>query len=156
MDDLKKHFIYPSGLIVKKEPYIFSTILGSCVSVCLWDSEKKFGGLNHYMLPLWNGNGLASPKYGNISIEMLIDKTLKFGSLKKNLIAKVFGGANMINSNSGLFNIGNRNVELAFEMLGEANVPVIAYSTGGIIGRKLFFNNQTGEIRMKFLSSKKK
>ena len=29
------------------------------------------------MLPYWNGQGLASPKYGNIAIEKLIDKMIQ-------------------------------------------------------------------------------
>ncbi|HEX2974864.1 MAG TPA: chemotaxis protein CheD, partial [Bacteroidales bacterium] len=57
------HFLYPSTLFVSREPVIVNTILGSCVAVCLYDTLLKYGGINHYMLPLWNGQGLASPKF---------------------------------------------------------------------------------------------
>ena len=69
-----KHYLYPSALFAEKEQYMVDTILGSCVAVCLFDTKLKIGGINHYMLPLWNGNGLASPKFGNIATEKLIEK----------------------------------------------------------------------------------
>ncbi len=28
-----------------------TTILGSCVAVCLWDESHGIGGMNHYLLP---------------------------------------------------------------------------------------------------------
>jgi len=56
------------------------------------------------MLPLWNGEGLASPKYGNIAIEKLIERMLYLGSRKANLQAKIFGGGEVIDVNiSGRF-----------------------------------------------------
>jgi len=63
------HFLYPAALFASRTPHMVTTILGSCVAICLYDPILKFGGINHYMLPLWNGQGLASPKYGNIAIE---------------------------------------------------------------------------------------
>jgi chemotaxis protein CheD len=103
------------------------------------------------MLPLWNGNGLASPKYGNIAIEKLIDKMKQMGCKKENLIAKVFGGANVIETNINIFNVGERNHQLAIETLEKENIPIIAKSLGGEVGRKIIFNTQTGDVMMKFL-----
>ena len=68
------HFLFPSTLYVSKEPLAIQTILGSCIAVCLFDPTLKYGGMNHYMVPLWNGQGLESPRYGNIAIDMLINK----------------------------------------------------------------------------------
>ena len=28
-----------------------TTVLGSCVSTCLWDPVERIGGMNHFMLP---------------------------------------------------------------------------------------------------------
>ena len=83
-EEINKHYLYPSALFAEKERYMVDTILGSCVAVCLFDSVKKIGGINHYMLPLWNGNGLASPKFGNIATEKLIENYNHFiESVKK-------------------------------------------------------------------------
>jgi chemotaxis protein CheD len=145
------HYLYPAALFADKRPHKVTTILGSCVSVCLYDPILKRGGINHYMLPYWNGQGLASPKYGNIAIEKLIDKMLLMGSEKRNLIAKVFGGGEVIETTIKQFVIGERNIKIAFEMLDEYKIPVIAKSVGGKNGRKIEFNTSTGEVRHKFI-----
>ncbi len=151
MEQLEKNYIYPSSIFATSKPYEVTTVLGSCVSVCLWDSALKVGGINHYMLPLWNGNGLASPKYGNIAIEKLLDKMKLMGCKKENLIAKVFGGANVIETNVNIFNVGERNYQLAIETLEREKIPIIAKSLGGEVGRKIIFNTLTGDVMMKFL-----
>src|SRR6056297_3813852 len=102
----KSHFLYPAALFAPRESHIINTILGSCVAVCFWDPTMNIGGMAHYMLPLWNGEGLASPKYGNIAIPKLIEKMTGLGSKQKNLKAKIFGGANIFESNLEQFQIG--------------------------------------------------
>ncbi|MDP4225869.1 MAG: chemotaxis protein CheD [Bacteroidota bacterium] len=151
-DNLPLHFLYPSALFVSKDPFKVYTILGSCVSVCLWDPVLKAGGINHYMLPLWNGQGLASPKYGNIAIERLIDKMQALGCLKYNLIAKVFGGGEVIDSSISKFKIGERNIIIAREILNDLKIPVVSSSTGGKNGRKIEFYTATGEVKQRFVN----
>lgn len=151
MNNSETKYIYSSGLFVSKNPVILNTILGSCISVCLWDSSKKTGGMNHYMLPLWNGIGLASPKYGNIAIEQLVNKMLIQGCTKELIVAKVFGGARMLQEQSQIFNIGKRNIALAHKLLDEQKIRIVAQSTGGERGRKIFFNTETGEVLQRYL-----
>lgn len=145
------HFLYPSTLFASREPVLVNTILGSCVAVCLFDTFLRYGGINHYMLPLWNGQGLASPKYGNIAIGKLLEKMLSTGSSQKNLIAKVFGGANVIEINNAHFMIGERNISIAFDILDELQIKIVSQSVGGNLGRKIQFNTVTGEIRQKLI-----
>ena len=103
MDEYPVHFLYPAAMWIEKQPYRVHTILGSCFAVCLYDPVLQIGGINHYMLPYWNGQGLASPKYGNIAIEKLIEKMLFLGSKKENLKAKVFGGGEVIETTINQF-----------------------------------------------------
>ncbi len=145
------HFLYPAALFASKSPTLVNTILGSCVAVCLWDPVLKIGGINHFMLPFWNGQGLASPKYGNIAIERLYEKMLSMGSNPANLKAKVFGGGEVIETNIKQFHIGERNSEIAFQMLDELKIPVISQSVGGKLGRKIQYNTETGEVKHKFI-----
>ena len=151
MEQQGKSYIYPSSIFATSNAHEVTTVLGSCVSICLWDKHLQIGGINHYMLPLWNGNGLASPKYGNIAIEKLIEKMKQLGCRKENLVAKVFGGANVIQSNVNIFNVGERNYKIAFEILEKEQIQVSAKSIGGEVGRKIIFNTGTGEVMMKFL-----
>lgn len=147
---VSRHFLLPSTLFATKDDFVVDTILGSCVAVCLFDQRLKIGGINHYMLPLWNGEGLATPKYGNVANELLYEKMIAMGSNQRDLMAKVFGGANQMGA---ALNIGQRNVDVALDQLKQFKIPIKAESLGGSIGRKIRFNNNTGEVLMKFLSS---
>ncbi len=151
MENIPNHFLYPSAIFASRTPYTITTILGSCVSVCLWDPVLQIGGMNHFMLPLWNGQGLASPKYGNIAIPKLIEKLYSFGSQKYNLRAKVFGGAEVIESNSKQFLIGERNAAIAFDILAEEKIQILSSSIGGNAGRKIIFFTENGEVKHKFI-----
>ncbi|MEN9443848.1 MAG: hypothetical protein RIS47_738 [Bacteroidota bacterium] len=150
MDALNKHFLLPGAIFFASESYEITTILGSCVSVCLWDKVNKTGSINHFLLPFWNGKGLASPRYGNIAIQKTIDKMLSSGSLLKNIEAKVFGGGEVLHTQNA-YSIGQRNYELALTFLKNENVLIKAKSIGGELGRKIIFNTQTGEVKMRFI-----
>lgn len=145
-EPVNRHFLFPGTLFADAREYLISTVLGSCVSVCLWDHLARKGGMNHFMLPLWNGEGLATPKYGNIAMERLLEKVLAIGCRRENLQAKVFGGANVNGSGLEVFMIGDRNITLAFEMLDEFGIAVAAHDVGGLVGRKLVMNTASGMI----------
>ena len=149
------YFLLPGAIKCSRSPIEITTLLGSCVAVCLWDKNLKIGGINHYMMPFWNGTGLASPKYGNIAIEKLINQMINLGSNPSNLVAKVFGGASGLTTNNSPFNIGERNIDIQKHILKQFEINVIASSTGGNIGRKIIFNTETGVVRMKYIKSKK-
>jgi len=143
---MTRHFLYPSTMFASAQPAEVTTILGSCVAVCLWDRYLGIGGISHYMLPSWYGMELASPKYGNIAIERLTERMLQLGCKKNNLVAKVFGGGEVITVSSSTMHIGERNIMVAEEMLSERNIPIIGRSTGGKNGTKIIFNTHTGEV----------
>lgn len=151
MSEIPTYFLYPSTLYISKKPVLVTTILGSCVSVCMWDKELKAGGINHFMLPIWSGNGLASPKYGDIAIDKLFTKMLSLGCKKANLISKVFGGGEVLGKQAGKFAIPERNIEIAENTLKRLKIPVISRNTGGFHGRKIFFETHTGIVRMKII-----
>ncbi len=149
-----KQFIFPGKLHATKIPHHLNTILGSCVAICLWDSVLKTGGMNHYMLPLWNGEGLASPKYGNVAIERLINKMLLLGSKKRNIKAKIFGGASIISLQNDLYNIGERNIQIAEELLEQEKISIIAKSVGGFQGRKIQMDTENFQVRQHLIAKK--
>jgi len=151
MENLPVHFLYPAELYVSKAPYQINTILGSCVTVCLYDPVLNIGGMNHFMLPYWNGQGLASPKYGNIANEKLLDKMISLGCNKNHLKAKIFGGGEVIETQIVQFHIGARNIELARLFLEEKKIPLVSSSVGGKLGRKIEFLTSSGEVRQKYV-----
>lgn len=146
------HYLQPTMIFVSEKPIVIQTILGSCVSVCLWDKKLHIGGMNHYMLPFWNGVGLATPKYGNIAIEKLLDKMLLLGSKKRDLVAKTFGGGRVMQSSlNGNFQIGMQNILIAEEMLKSEKIPIVSENMGGTYGRKIQFYTHTGVVLHKLI-----
>ena len=141
-----RHILNPCMLLASRDEAEITTLLGSCVAVCLWDPRLGYGGMNHYMLPLWNGDGLPTPKYGNVAIEKLVEKMLAFGCKKEQLVAKCFGGANVIGDTSGRMLIGERNINLAEEVLAIHRIPIIAKDLGGTRGMKIIFNTKSGLV----------
>lgn len=157
VNHIQKHYLYQSMIFYSREECLITTILGSCISVCLWDSYQKIGGMNHYMLPLWNGEGLPSARYGNIAIPNLIEKMTGSGCEKGNLKAKVFGGAELLSfsQNRGM-SIGTQNIILAEDILNREGIQIIGIDVGGNYGRRIQFNTMTGIVLLKRFRTKGK
>jgi len=147
---MDRHYLYPGAIFASKKPHIVDTILGSCVAVILLDPVLKFGSINHYMLPNWNGEGTASNKYGDIAIPALIKEMLTLGSSKSDLKAKIFGGGE-VGPPNGVFHIGERNTEFAIELLKKERIPILSHDTGGSYGRKLVFYSESGEVMLRYI-----
>ena len=145
----RRHYLYPGTIFVHRQPHMITTVLGSCVSVCLWNQTAQLGGINHYLLPLWNGEGLPTPKYGNVAITKLLEKVRAHSSPGDKLIAKVFGGASMWEKTEGLLAVGARNVEFAIETLESLKITIVSSDLGGHQGRKVIFNSGDGTVLMR-------
>ena len=148
---MRTHYLSQGQIFAHRLPHQISTVLGSCVAVCLWDSQKGFGGMNHFMLPMWNGEGLASPKYGNIAISKLIEKMDALGGVRSDYVAKVFGGGNVLGSEEKpfQFQIGTRNAEYALQALEHEKIPVVAKKLAPQHGLKIMMHSGTGEILLR-------
>ncbi|NSX56338.1 chemotaxis protein CheD [Parasulfitobacter algicola] len=136
---------------VSHDPNVmFSTTLGSCVSVCMWDSVLKFGGMNHMLLPDHQKNKTNWEINDVHAMELLVNALIKKGATKRNLQAKVFGGARMV---KGLSEIGMQNGVFAMKFLTQENIPCLAESLGGDRARRLQFWPTTGRVRQRFVKS---
>jgi chemotaxis protein CheD len=144
-----EHYLYPGMLFADPSPHRVTTVLGSCIAVCLFDPVRRIGGINHYMLPLWNGEGLQTPRYGNVAIDSLIDRLQGLGCQVSRLQAKLFGGAAMWESRQNSASIGEKNIELAWRMLDQYGIHVVASDLGGGVSRKIVFSSGTGEVLLK-------
>lgn len=144
--------IFPGDFYATKSSpdVVISTLLGSCVSACLFDSVNQVMGMNHFMLV----NSLNSQingidhseagRYGVHSMELLINKMLKLGALKKNIKAKFFGGANVLLSGlssdtKAMLEIGKKNIDFIKEFFQVEGISVVSSDTGGNNGRKIYF-----------------
>ncbi len=128
------------------------TLLGSCVAVCLYDHVNEISGMNHFLLP-----GKISEKdifanrtarYGITAINKLIDGILQFGALKKNLIAKIFGGGHVVNDLSNT-TIPFDNVRLAKVFLEMEDIPIVKADVGDEYTRVLMMDVKTGNVYLR-------
>lgn len=149
--DKDTHYLHPGNIFAHPTPHVVTTILGSCVSTCLWDPVLKIGGINHFLLPLWNGEGLATPRFGNIAIKRLVEKMVMLGSNRKVLQAKVFGGSAINNNPSGLLNVGERNIQVARDALAEEGIRIVSSDVGGPQGRRILFDTASGGVKMRYI-----
>ena len=145
---VNQHYLYPGTLFAHRKPHRVTTVLGSCLSVCLWSASSRLGGINHFLLPRWDGEGLPTPKYGNIATIKLIEKIRAIGA-KGKIVAKVFGGASTGEPTDGQQMIGQQNIEQASELLEQYKIPIISKDVGGSVGRKIIFNTEDGSVILK-------
>jgi chemotaxis protein CheD len=147
-------FIHVGQIHIDIAPKSISTVLGSCVAVCLYDTTRGIGGMNHYLLPFWNGNGLQTPKFGNIAIPKLIETMIEKGAHPNRMKAKIFGGALMNTTDvSNMMMIGEKNIMVARKILQEYSIEIVAEDIGGKNGRKIQFNLEQGKILLKYASN---
>jgi len=146
--------IYPGEHYVSTKD-IISTILGSCISVCIKDTRTGLAGMNHFLLP---GDVRSrdmfvssSGKYGMFAMEILIGDLIKRGADRKGMVAKVFGGGHVLNFRKTDGNVPENNIEFVLAYLSMEKIPIIAKDVGGDKGRKILFFTDTGKVLLKRL-----
>lgn len=125
---------------------VIATLLGSCVSACVWDAARGIGGMNHVLFTDDTSGSDQAYGHGVNSMELLINGLLRLGADRSTLKAKVFGGARMID---GLSNAGPRNVDFVKDFLRRESISYIGGDTGGNAARRLEFWPGTGRARVK-------
>ena len=148
--DTERVYLHPGRLFAAAHRCAIITVLGSCVSVCLYDAGAGVGGANHYLLP-HASSALAEPlRVGPTAIEALIDSVTSLGARRSHLRAKVYGGAHVLHAMTGeRWHLGAANVEVARAMLSAQRIPVQTLEVGGLRGRKLLFVTGDGSTWVK-------
>lgn len=132
----------------------YSTVLGSCVSLCLFDPETRAGGLNHFLLPASPeaapaGDRAWSFRYGVQAMEELFNALFRLtGRPRNGFRAKLVGGARL---SGALADVGERNVQFAESFLAQERVPIVSRETGGNHGRRLLFHPASGRAFIKII-----
>jgi chemotaxis protein CheD len=124
--------------------------VGSCVVIALFDTEKRVGGLAHAMLP-HRKNNLTGDKYPARYVDEAINNLLEglkaVGANKKNILAKLVGGASMFKKLTEEKNsIGSQNIQMARQKLQELGIPIDGEDTGGSSGKMVIFDLKTGIV----------
>jgi Chemotaxis protein; stimulates methylation of MCP proteins len=143
---------------LSKNPEVIVTYaLGSCVGICLYDNRTKIGGLSHIMLPessMFNKSDLNRMKFADTALVDLVRDLRKLGADIRRLTAKIAGGAQMFEVQQGsmIGTIGDRNVKSVKTVLNSLRIPIIAEDTGLNYGRTVYFDLETGIMKVQSLS----
>ena len=119
--------------------------VGSCIVIMLYDDTSKVGGLAHCLLPFGSDHSLKYPR--NAIVEMVRQMSER-GVQKKNIVAKIVGGATMFEGFER-HAIGKRNVMKTREELNKIDIPIIAEDVFGNWGRSIYFNLESGEVKVR-------
>lgn len=143
-----------ADLKVARHPAILTTLgLGSCVGIALYDCKKKIIGMAHIMLP---SSKIATAntnraKFADTGILDLLDEMIAKGANKKNLVAKIAGGAQMFNfaGTNETMKIGARNSEATRLVLIKLGIPIVSEDIGGNHGRTIEISSEDGKLMVK-------
>lgn len=153
--DLPTVHIAAGQVYMGAEELLVSTILGSCVSVCLFDRESATGAICHGALPHSRRDVGQEPlRYVDEAVFFLVERYRRLGVSPRSLDAKVFGGADVLGSEGATEyqSIGRQNMMAALESLSWYRIAPSARDAGGDRGRRLYFAPHTGEVFVKRLS----
>lgn len=150
--DVKRTIIYIGGVFASRQPAAVSTVLGSCVSACLFDSQAKVGGMNHFMLPDGEEGDLPT-RYGVHAMEMLINQIMKLGGDRRRFQAKVFGGGHVLRIRSSAITVPEKNKRFIKEFLATENIPIVGQRLGGTNPLQVYFYTHTGQAFAKPLGA---
>jgi chemotaxis protein CheD len=140
--------VLPGEFFVSDQDLLIVTTLGSCIAACLWDRERRIGGMNHFMLPEGDAD---SGRYGSYAMELLINQLLKRGAARSTLEAKVFGGGAVIAGMNSI-NVGQRNTEFVLDYLKTERIPVVSKDVLDVYPRKVCLLPASGKAMVKRLA----
>lgn len=149
---IKRHVcIHIGEFHASRNPTVISTLLGSCVAVCLFDPVLRIGGMNHILMP-----GRAdfkyfdtSARYGINAMELLINRIMNLGGSRHRLSAKIFGGAKTLSIISEEYSMGRKNIEFVTEFLRNESIPIVNKDIGGRRSRRILFHTDTHDVFLK-------
>ncbi|MDD2366466.1 MAG: chemoreceptor glutamine deamidase CheD [Desulfuromonadaceae bacterium] len=146
--------LLPGQYHVTQNNTVITTVLGSCVSVCIYDPLNGVGGMNHYMLPGKSDesgkSSHGSARYGLYAMDLLLEHILKVGGERSRLIAKVFGAGKVMD---GMSDVGSQNADFAIKYLKEHKIHVAALDIGDNLPRKIYFSPASGQVFVKRIQS---
>ncbi len=151
---MKKNILINVGdYYASATPAIIRTTLGSCVAVCLYDPVNRIGGMNHILLPGYPDLEVlgGSARYGVNAMELVVNRIMSLGGNRRYLTAKVFGGANVMDTLSKDYPIGTQNAEFVGGYLHKEGIRIVNCNTGGKDTRIIKFHTDTGEVFLKRL-----
>ena len=153
-ENLARITINIGGLHTSCKPLLLDTVLGSCISACLYDPVSGIGGMNHFMLPEGaDPENPTSARYGVNAMELLISQLMKLGGERRRFQAKIFGGGHVLKIRESLDGVPQRNIDFVRRFLETEQIPVVREDVGGYQPRRVLFHTHTGKVYLKYLGN---
>jgi chemotaxis protein CheD len=153
--------LQPGELLVTQEPQWVLTLLGSCVSVTMFNARFRLAAICHALLPEPHGEIPPGPeparrfRYLSDALPAMAGRFFRLGLPPSEVEVKLFGGGNVVDLGGDSHSdrsIGHANIAMARRLLKAARFRIKAQSVGGNRGCKIMFNTQTGEVLHRWLS----
>jgi chemotaxis protein CheD len=139
--------------VIAEPGVMITTVLGSCVAVCLQDNIARIGGMNHFLLAEPSPGNVTTKadmqRYGIHAMELLINEMMKLGASRQRLRAHLYGGANIV---AGLGDIGSSNAAFARQFMQTESIGIGHCDLGGRHARKVEFLPYEGKARSSMVS----
>jgi chemotaxis protein CheD len=145
-EGMRMEWVFQGEFRVSRDTNLcYTTVLGSCVAVCMRDATAGIGGMNHFLLPEATLDREAdiglSMRYGSYSVERLVNAIVSRGGRRDRLELKVFGGADI---GSFASFVGSRNVDFIERYATREGLRIFSSDLGGAVPRKLRYVPTTG------------
>ncbi len=138
------YFLNPGFIYLPAGPTVISAVVGSSVSVCIYDRKQKIGGMSLFQHPIVLDPRYSTARYGNAAVSALINMMVTRGSKPKHLEIQLLGGA--YNAELSQENIGWENIQIAKKVIEKKKVRIVSEDVGGEKGRKIVFNISMNEV----------
>ena len=152
-------FLQPGEYFVGDEMFRIKTLLGSCVSIILWQPQKRIGAMSHFLLSTRNNKQSMSidGRYGEEAMWIMLKELVRLNVDPGTCIAKIVGGGNMFSNlrNSSLNNVGKKNGQAARELLEIYGIPIHGEHLFGNGHRQVIFQISTGDVWVNQISEAK-
>lgn len=125
--------------------------LGSCLAVILYDPNAGVGGVIHTLLPEEDEFPTEADeditRFTDTGVKILLKRLLDHPDVKRrNVVAKLTGGSEVLQFVTFSTDVGRRNVDIARSLLDELDIEIIAEDIGGEFGRTIVFDPLTGGV----------
>ena len=137
------HRLKPGEIYFNPKPHRLATLLGSCVAVCLWDEERRMGGMTHSLVPSGEQTDLHAT---DASIHELVRRMVRAGCSTASMRAKLFGGFAPLRALGMAGTIGAANIQSAVAVLRDLGIDIVAQEIMGEGGIVIYQNTETGEV----------
>jgi len=159
VNELPTIYLKPGEIHFSNEPARVVTVLGSCISVVMYDRRTRVGAICHAVMPSISYGTVKKSAAGNdfqyvdTSMKWMLEKFAELGIKAKDLEVKIFGGSEIFYDTkyNSTVSIGSKNIEAAMKFIQKLDLKLKAWNVGGSKGRKLIFYTDTGEVFTKFV-----